>query len=421
MKKTAASLLLAIAALVITINFSSCFKDNCTRTYTYTIYEPVYKTVEEVRANIKSNTPKEIEKPGKLFIRGNYIFLNEIDKGIHIINNSNPASPQRVAFIDVPGNIDIAVKGNILYADLYTDLVTLDISNPLNVAVKKITDGVFPHRYYDGGFIPVQNKIIAAWKTRDTTITEKCTENFRGWIERGGMLMVAAGDMGSKANSGVPGVGGSMARFTIVNDYLYTVGYSELSSFNISNPVSPSLVKKNNMGWNIETIYPFKDKLFIGSTTGMFIYNITNPSSPEKLGQFSHVRSCDPVIADDNYAYVTLRSGTVCQGFSNQLEVLNVTNPLSPALIKIYPMSNPYGLSKDGSLLFICDGDDGVKVYDAADVNALGLKNNIQLKGTYDVIAFNKTAIVVAKDGLYQYDYTDVNNIKLLSRMGLKL
>lgn len=420
MKKTAVAFLMAVAAFVIIINFTSCLKDTCTRTYTYTIYEPVYKTVQEVRDNIKSNTPREIEKPGKLFIRGNYIFLNEINKGIHIINNSNPASPQRVAFIDVPGNIDIAVKGNILYADLYTDLVTIDISNPLSAAVKKITEGVFPHRFYSSDFATEQNKIITGWKTRDTTITERCTKDLEVWTSRGGMLMMAAGDMSNKANSGVPGISGSMARFTIVNDYLYTVGYSELSSFNISNPLSPSLVKKNDIGWNIETIYPFKDKLFIGSSSGIFIYSVANPSSPGKLGQFSHVRSCDPVIADDNYAYVTLRSGTICEGFTNQLEVLNVANPLSPSLVKTYSMTNPHGLSKDGNLLFICDGDDGVKVYDAADVTALRLKNTIQLKGTYDVIAFNKKAIIVTNDGLYQYDCTDVNNIKLLSRMGLK-
>ena len=60
----------------------------------------------------------------------------KIDKGIHILDNTTPANPKNVAFIDIPGNMDLAVKGDILYADLYTDLVTLDISNPLKVAVR---------------------------------------------------------------------------------------------------------------------------------------------------------------------------------------------------------------------------------------------------------------------------------------------
>ena len=126
--------------------FSGCIKDNCTRENTYTYFMPVYKTTAEVKANIKSNTARLVENPGKLFIRGNYIFLNEVDKGIHIINNANPVKPVNVAFVDIPGNLDLAVNGNALYADLYTDMVTLDISNPLNVIVKKYNEGVFPFR-----------------------------------------------------------------------------------------------------------------------------------------------------------------------------------------------------------------------------------------------------------------------------------
>src|SRR5215213_4433485 len=124
-------LLLLLAAPIF---FTSCIKDKCTRTYTF--YEPVYKTPAEVRANIKSNAARAVERPGKLFIRGNYIFLNETDRGIHIIDNTNHSAPKNVAFIDIPGNVDVAVKGNTLYADSYVDLVTLDITDPLNVSVK---------------------------------------------------------------------------------------------------------------------------------------------------------------------------------------------------------------------------------------------------------------------------------------------
>ena len=35
---------------------------------------------------------------------------------------------------------------------------------------------------------------------------------------------------------------------------------------------------------------------------------------------------------------------------------------------------------------------------------------------TFDVIAMNKIALVVAKDGLYQYSYADLSNIRLLSK-----
>lgn len=214
------------------------------------------------------------------------------------------------------------------------------------------------------------------------------------------------------------GRGGSMARFTILNNYLYAVTTSDLNVYNITKPQEPSFSNKTVIGNSlIETIYPFKEKLFIGSNNGMYIYDASNPATPVKVGQFTHARSCDPVVADDNFAWVTLRSGTTCQGFTNQLEVVTISNLSNPSLLKTYSMTNPHGLSKDGNLLFICDGADGVKIYNAGDPNNLVLIKQITNMTTYDVIAWDKKALVVTTDGLYQFDYTDLANIKLISKL----
>ncbi|MEJ7914181.1 MAG: hypothetical protein WKF70_13560, partial [Chitinophagaceae bacterium] len=237
-----------------------CVKDTATRTYSYTIHEPVYKTTAEVRANIKSNTPVPLQRPGKLYMRGNFIFLNEIDKGIHIINNGDPAKPINVAFIDIPGNLDLAVKDNLLYADLYTDLVTIDVSNPLSVKVVKITDNVFPDRRYGNGFHQDPTRIITRWTQRDTTVTHKIDLHTLGRRDsRTALLMEFSSSdaSGSKAGSSSSpiGISGSMARFTIVNDRLYTVGERELTVFNISTPALFQVSKKA-VGQSIETIFP---------------------------------------------------------------------------------------------------------------------------------------------------------------------
>lgn len=415
-KKIFSAIRLALLFIAM-FSLAGCVKDRCTQTYTYFI--PIYKTTEEVRANIKSNQPQEIQRPGKLFIKGNYIFLNEVDRGIHIIDNSNPARPKNVAFIDIPGNMDLAVKGNVLYADLYTDLITLDISNPLQVSVKSIIDNAFPHRSYTG-FQANRNMIITEWVQRDTTVDIDCRGGrFSAWNCTTCMMMDASARPSGTVFSSTPspyGTGGSMARFTIVDSHLYTVTANSLDVYNISSPQSPAFTSKLELGWGIETIYPFKSKLFIGSNTGMFIYDITNPSKPAKQGQFNHVRTCDPVIADDNFAYVTLRTGTGCPGATNQLDVLDIKDIFNPSLVKTYPMSNPHGLSKDGNLLFICDGKEGLKIYNAANANAITLVKHISGLDTYDVIAWNDIAIVSAADGLYQYDYSDPNNIGLLSK-----
>jgi len=231
------------------------------------------------------------------------------------------------------------------------------------------------------------------------------------------MMISNAGSSSTQSATSPFGIGGSMARFTIVNDFLYAVNNTSLNVVSIANGSDPVLSNKVDMGWGIETLYPCNNRLFIGSTTGMFIYDINSPTTPVKLGSFSHARSCDPVIADNNNAFVTLRTGTPCQGFNEQLDVLDITNLSNPTLVKSYQMTNPHGLAKDGNTLIICDGRDGLKFYNATDVKNLSLQKQVTGLTTYDVIAFSGWALVVAQDGLYQYDYSSLSNIHLLSKL----
>ncbi|MEI9946005.1 MAG: hypothetical protein WDN26_17510 [Chitinophagaceae bacterium] len=391
---------LAAVIIVLPVIFSACVKDTCKGFRTYTYYEPVYKTKDEVRANIKSNGPRPIENTGKLNILGDYIFLNEVDKGIHIINNSDPSNPKNFAFIDIPGNQDIAVKGNTLYADLYTDLVAIDISNPANVKVTKIVESLFPNRYYGNSIAGSSNTVVIAdWIRKDTTVEQSCGDNGQNILWSTGRFLSASVSSGGSSSGSPIGIGGSMARFTIINNRLYTLNNKDLDVLNITNATDPQHSNRVNVGWNIETIYPFKNKLFIGSQNGMYIYSLLNPDAPSLAGQFAHVRSCDPVIADDQYAYVTLRSGNACLGFTNELDIIKLNDITNPSLAKVYQLKNPHGLSKDDDLLFICDGTDGVKVYNAANVMSLQQLKTIGSMDAYDVIAYNKKALVVAKKG----------------------
>ena len=212
------------------LSFSACVKDRCKQEVTYTYYQPHYKTKSEVRENIKSNSPRQMEATGKIYIRGNYIFLNEIDRGIHIIDNTNKSAPKNIAFIDIPGNLDMAVKGNILYADLYTDLVAIDITDPQQIIVKKFTENIFPERYYGNGFSQNPTMIIQDWVRKDTVVETDCGGNsgLFGGLKSADVFMSPLsafsgqpGTAASASGSGSPfGVGGSMARFTIVSNFL---------------------------------------------------------------------------------------------------------------------------------------------------------------------------------------------------------
>jgi len=157
--------------------------------------------------------------------------------------------------------------------------------------------------------------------------------------------------------------------------------------------------------------------MFLGTTTGMVIYDISNPTSPVSQSFFRHARSCDPVIVDDTLAYVTLRTGTSCGGNLNTLDVVNIKNINSPKMVMTYGLNNPHGLGKDGDLLFICDGSAGLKVYDASDPKQITshlIYTYPNIKA-YDVIPIGNLLVLIGDDGLYQYNYSNIQNITLLS------
>lgn len=217
--------------------------------------------------------------------------------------------------------------------------------------------------------------------------------------------------------AGAEGKGGSMARFAIYGNYLYTVDHNNMNVFDISTPETPTKQKDINIGWDIETIYPYQGRLYIGSRWGMEVYDISEPSSPVYLVSHQHIYSCDPVVVQDNFAYVTLRSDEdACGRSTNELQILDISDIFNIQLLKQYPMESPGGLGIDGNLLFICDK--GLKVYDASDIYNLALLNTFDISA-YDVIPLNEVLMVIGKEGLYQYSYKN-EELTLLSTINVK-
>ncbi|MCX6208528.1 MAG: hypothetical protein NTZ59_03225 [Bacteroidetes bacterium] len=404
--------------------FTSCLKDVGHKTYK--VYTPVIEQTSTLRSKVKSVSPISVSNAGKLFVIGNYIFLNEKNMGVHIIDNTNPSNPINISFINIPGNFDVAVIGNTLYADCYTDLLTIDISNPNNISIKNVIEDIFFDKRNIAGYTTPVGSDITDWNSKDTVIDIEIGEGqgiwtkgsyvTNGWV--GGGVWLSGGNVGS-ASSSSTGKAGSMSRFAIMNNYLYAVSNSTLNSIDITNLQQPIIASKQNIGWNIETIYPFKDKLFIGSQSGMQIYNVDNAMQPTYVSAFSHARLCDPVIADDHFAYITLHaSANICVGTQNELDIVDISNLSNPTLVKRIDLTKPQGLSKDGNTLFVCDDDAGIRVFDATNPANIELKQTLPLLATYDIICNNGIAIVSAKDGIHQYNYSNPNNITKLSKFG---
>jgi hypothetical protein len=217
----------------------------------------------------------------------------------------------------------------------------------------------------------------------------------------------------SKESAGVngaasTGAGGSTARFTIAGNYLYVVDNLSLKAFDISSNTTPLYKSKTEIGINIETIFPYQDKLFIGSSSTMYIYSLSDPSRPTQLGkrniQFAwHATRLWQEIA---LAYATLRSTGRCGGSQSALVVYNIKNISSPQLMNTFFLTAPYGLGLNNNSLYVCEGLGGIKVfnitkaYDPVQVSEIRASNTT----FYDVIPYGNILIAQVNDGFILYD-----------------
>jgi len=210
------------------------------------------------------------------------------------------------------------------------------------------------------------------------------------------------------------GKGGSLARFTILGDYLYTVDENNLNVFSINDVNNPVFLNEVFIGFRIETLFAYNNVLFVGSESGMFIYSLENPEVPKKESSVEHFTSCDPVVTDGKYAYVSLHSNSNCGNNINMLEIYNVEDIQNPMLVEQRNMASPKGLGLYNDYLILCD--DEVKIFDVSDPEKMTFSKSIDISG-FDVIIQNNHLIVVGKNSLSQYtlDPTNIENITHLS------
>ena len=411
---------LSFLGLIAVFIFSSCLKDECDETQVFLEYTPIYVQPDQFRVPVVTESSREMIETGKIYYYNDMIFINEKYEGVHIIDNSDPANPVNTAFMKIPGNVDLAIQGNLMYADSYVDLLTIDITDMNNPEVLCRDEEVFKiYEYHQNLGYFVYSKATERKMEIDCSDPNFGDQNF--W--RGGGIFVL-----EDANTGIPasggtvaptGVGGSFARFAIRFGHLYVLNNNELVAYSLSSPEKPVKTETTYVTWgNIETLFSYKDYLFIGSSNGMYIYDASNPSTPVYVSEFRHATACDPVYVKDDIAYVTLRNGTRCESFTNQLDVIDVSNVYNPTLIATYEMDNPHGLSVSDDHLYLCEGDFGLKVFETKDLNKIDQNRIEHLKNihAFDAIALGQDhLLVIGSDGLYQYDSSDPSDLEEIS------
>lgn len=374
----------------------------------------------------------------KIYLNGDLLVRTQPGVDIRFYDVANPGAVREIGTLGIEGNSDVAVKGDYLYADRGRDLVVFNISDP--GAVREVSELKTAFRVSGAELASAQNALgndgdsfggASGCGEGCDAATSNDNDQWQidnGWLGTtppinynsatggtgGGGTNVSSGSNSGGSNA-VPreGTGGSLARFLVVANRLYTIDDRTLTSYDISDPSAPKKISSSDVNGTIETIFFAKYHLFIGGERGVYIYDVEDGSTPEYRGEFEHAERCDPVVVDGDYAYVTLRGGSQCGGWSNQLDILDVSDVSNPRLINSYTeLISPYGLAARNGTAFVCDGPAGLRVLDVSDpyrVRECRHYNDIK---ALDVIWQNNLLIVNTGDGFYLYDAADPCNLK---------
>lgn len=406
--------LFLFATLISFCFLTSCGDQLCEQEVTYTKATAIYADLDDLRVDNLNESPKQLSNANKIYLSNDLILISERMKGIHVFDNSNPQNPIAITFLNVPGNNEMFIEGDIIYADSYYDMLKIDISSPLQAQVISRLENAFTPQYFNDN-----GDALIGFNEEVVTEQLSCDANFRqndfiyvDWQSQ----RIDGSAIPTAFVSNSNGTLGTANRITKVDDLIFIIDKTDIYTFEDLGQLSEA-ASSQTIGWALETIYPADEHLFIGSNQGMQIYKIDNKKVSYQ-GEFFHATGCDPVLpTDQNVAYVTLRSGNDCPGDENNISVVSITNLNSPRLLREITMDSPYGMTLHNDKLYVGEGINGFKIFDASEQSNLKLIETNRSIETYDIIAHpteDNILLFANPDGISQY-MTEGQNYNLLS------
>lgn len=416
MKKT-----IYLAIPLFAIILTSCNKELGTTDITYTRSTAIYGDFNEIRSTPLIGSVQSIDNPGKIYVSDAYLLIGEEEKGIHILDNSNPENPTHIGFVNVPGNKEFFVENGYIYAESYYDMLKIDINDIRNPKLINRVENYLNSDYLGDGSNAVigfkSEKVTEALSDERQDIWDQIYAHDEVLYDYRRAVIPHSAVPASFAGSSSNAIG-SVNRITRTKGHVYAVSHERMAVFTDDDELVNLGVL--HYGSRMETVYPNGDALFIGGATSVDIINITDPANPLFFGSFWHETSCDPVYPHDDVAYVTLRTGDdeVCPGDVNSLITLNISNLSNPFPVSEYEMESPYGVMVIGERLYVGEGDHGLKIFDISDRFSPELIKYDDALPAYDIIRHpsrTDVILIAGPDGFGQYDVSDDHEFSILS------
>lgn len=396
---------------------TSCGDSLCEQEVTYTKATAIYSDLEDLRINNINESPRVLKNANKIYLSDDLILISERNVGIHMFDNSNPETPVAINFLNVPGNNEIFVEDDILYADSYYDLLKIDLSNPLQAEiVSRLKSAFNPQFFNDSGaaLIGFNEEIVTEKLSCEANINENDWLYYDFQTQKIDDSAIPTAFV-SNGNGAI----GTANRIAKTKDLIFIIDKINIYTFEDKKELSVA-TPVNQVGWALETIFHSDDHLFMGSNNEMHIFKIEDNKRVTYTGEFFHATGCDPVLpTNEEVAYVTLRSGDECPGDVNNISVVDIANLSSPFLIQEIEMESPFGMTIHNDKLYVGEGINGFKVFDATQRNQIFLVETNRDIETYDIIVHPSDSSILLfanPDGISQYS-TSGEEYNLLSRI----
>jgi hypothetical protein len=216
------------------------------------------------------------------------------------------------------------------------------------------------------------------------------------------------------------GTGGSLASFLVTNNNLYVLAEDELLTYNLENENRLTYMSSLKLPSLLETIAPYENYLFLGSSNAVHFLDRANPDQPQLISTYQHFTACDPVVARSSIAYSTIRS-TGCRGIGSGpdlLDAIDISDISNPKVLSSQFVSSPYGLAINNDFLFVCENN-GVSIFDTSSANEPILISSNQIGDgiAYDIILKDDFLIVVTSEGIFNVTYDLAGNMQILGQI----
>jgi len=334
-----------------------------------------------------ASPPDQLLYPVNMTLAEGRLYVSDEYTGVHVFDVSDLSAPRRVMRIPLQGNRGTAVKDDIVFAGEYGALHAIRITGETYSIVATIGEKYKDYGVIDQGMPP------------DGGFACACTSGEQAYAP-----------MSSGGYS-------SYATFALAGDHLYRIDEGRLLVYDVSVPEQPKEVARPRVGWDIETIHPAANLLFLGGRRGMYIFDRTDPLAPLQVGQVEHARACDPVVVSGSTAYVTLRGGSQCGAAPDELLCVNIEEPWDPRVVAVKPLATPWGLVVREPHLFVSNGESGYSLLDVSRPEAPSPTAVWTDWATRDFIWSGDTLFVLGTRDLRIFDVRDPSHPVLLSRI----